>query len=170
MSDSFEDLDPRIREAVEGLLYLGAISDEFEFCGHSFGLRTLRAGEEIAAGKAIESYRDTLKEADAWSVAQVGLALVHVDGDENFCPQAGPDPVAFAKARYNYLSKNWYMPTIDFLFHAYGSLVQKQIEALEAIRNLSAGSQPMSWPSEDSFEIPGTLNDEISLEIQPLPL
>lgn len=163
----FEEFDPQTRQAVEGLTFLGHLTKDVEFCGHTFTLRTLRAGEEIAAGQAIEETRGTVKEPEAWMGAQVALALITIDYDDEFCPPAGPDQVAFAKARYRWLTTNWYPPTIDFLYQEYLDLKREQIEAFRAAQDLSARSLPPSSPSVDSLTEPGISGAPISLETQP---
>lgn len=155
----FEAFDPEVRLAVEGLIHLGALTKDVEFCGHTFGLRTLLPADEIAAAKSIEDFRGTLKEPEAWASALVGVALTHVDGEEDFCPPVGPSKTSFAKARFNYVTSNWYWPTIEWLHREYVSLVSKQIEAVRAMQDLSAGSLPMSSPSADSYFGPGIFSD-----------
>ena len=167
VAESEFDLD--LAAPVEGLIHLGRLEEDFEFAGHTFGLRTLTMAEEIAAAKVVEPFRNTLKEPEAWAAAQVGLALTHVDGDEEFCPQAGPDQTAFARARLNYISTNWYWITIDALFRFYAELLQKQIEAVRQIQDLPGRGLPISWPSADSFSEPGISNEEISSEPPSLP-
>jgi hypothetical protein len=165
-NEDFLGFPPESQEAVDGLIYLGELSKEFEFCGHTFGLRTLRAQEEMAAAKAIESFRGTLREPQAFVSAQVGLALTSVDGAEDFCPQAGPNQTAFATARFNYISQNWYWPTIEFLYTCYAELLQKQIEAIRITQDLSRRSPLMFSHSEDSSSGLGTLNDAMDSETQ----
>lgn len=158
--EEFDGFDPRIQTAVDGLIYLGEVSQDFEFCGHTFGMRTLRPNEEIAASAVVHQFKGTLKEPEAWMAAQVGLALTHIDNDEAFCPQAGPDMTSFAKARFNYVTSNWYWPTIDFLFQGYGKLLDRQVKAIRAVQDLSQGSLHTSMPSASSFNLPGILSDE----------
>lgn len=160
---------PEVKIAVEGLIHLGELSEDFSFAGHTFTLRTLRAGEEIAAAQAVQTYRETLKEPDAWMAAQVGLALVEIDGQSDFCPQAGPDLAQFAKARFNYITTNWYWPTIQYLFRCYSTLLEKQLDAIQVMQDLSPRSQPISSLSADSFSEQDTLNAEMLAEIQGIP-
>jgi hypothetical protein len=164
---NFEGFDPQVREAVEGLIHLGHLTTDVEFCGHTFGLRTLRLGEELAAATAMEKYRGTLKEPHAFAASQVALALTHVDGDEDFCPQAGPDLTAFARARLNYLNTNWYWPVIDYLYLELSRLLEKQVDAIRSIQDLSTRSLRSSSPSVDSFNEQGTSNEETALEPWP---
>lgn len=157
--------EPHIYESVEGLIHLGAISDDFEFAGHTFGLRTLTVAEEIAAGVVVKPFKDTLREANAWAAAMVALALTHVDGDPDFCPQAGPDQTAYAKARLNYISSNWYWPTIAALFQHYGTLQARQLETIRAVQDLPQRGLPTSLPSVDALNDQGISSDATSLGI-----
>lgn len=166
IKNDLAEFPPQVRIDVEGLIHLGELSDHFEFCGHTFTLRTLRIHEDLAAAQAIQPYRDTLKEPDAWMTAQVGLALTEVDGDNEFCPPAGPDTAQFARARFNYVTKNWYWPTVNFLFNCYTTLLDRQLEAIRVMQDLSNRSHPISTPSVDSFSELGTLNEEMLREIQ----
>lgn len=169
VTNPLAEFPPEVRVAVDGLIHLGQLDEDFEFCGHTFGLKTLKAGEEIAASAAVQHLRGTIKEPDAWAAAQVALALTHVDDDPDFCPPAGPDQVAYAKARYNYLVKSWYTPTILFLFQCYSTLLDKQVEAIRQLQDLSDRSPHISLPSGDSFSEPGTLSEQIALETLSSP-
>lgn len=165
MSDKepFEELDPRVRQDVEGVLYLGYLTSEVEFCGHSFGLRTLTTTEEILAGEVVQPYRNTIKEPEAFVIAQIGLALTHVDGDEEFCPAIGPNKMQHAKARFQYTGK-WHWPTNQYLYTEYTKLLGRQIEAVRALQDLSSRSQRTSSPSLDFSTGLGTSNDEMLTE------
>lgn len=165
----FEEFPPETRMDVEGLLHLGHLTADVEWCGHEFGLRTLKLGEELAASKSIEGFRNTLKEAEAWASAQIALALTYVDGDEDFCPPAGPSLDAHARARLNYLGKNWYWPTVEFLYTEYVRLQQRQLEALRALQDLSARNRLTFSPSADSLKGPGTFNAEMNTETLGAP-
>lgn len=169
VTNPLAEFPPEVRIAVDGLIHLGELEEEVEFCGHTFSLRTLRAGEEIAASAVIQNLRGTIKEPDAWAAAQVASALTSIDGETDFCPQAGPDAVSNARGRYNYLVKNWYWPTIHFLFQFYGTLLDKQIEAVRQFQDLSARGPHTFSPSGDSFSEPGTLSEQIALETQNSP-
>lgn len=166
VTNDFAEFDPQVRVGVEGLLYLGHLTESFEFCGHTFTLRTLKAHEELAAAQACEPFTNTLKAPDAWMSAQVGLALEEVDYEDDFCPQAGPDEVAFARARFQYVTRNWYWPTIHFLYQSYVTLQEKQLAAIRALQDLSQGSPHSSSDLGGSFEPRDILTDEMLAEIQ----
>jgi hypothetical protein len=163
----FEEFGTEISQAVEGLVYLGRLEKEVEFCGHTFGLKTLTAHEELAAASAVQEYRGTLREPEAWVTAQIAVALTHVDGDENFCPSIGPDLTGYAKARFKFVSESWYWPTVEYLFGEYTTLLEKQVKAVRAVQDLSSRSLPSLSPSADSYNGPGILLVETDSDTPP---
>lgn len=169
VENPFDQFDQSTTDAIDGLIHLGELTKDVEFCGHTFGLRTLRIDDDLAASKVVEDFRGTIKEADAWTSSQVALALTHIDGEEDFCPQAGPSKTAFARARFQYITSNWFQPTIDYLFTEYAALLEKQALAIRAVQDLSDRSRPTSLPSPDSLIEPGTFKNETDLEIPNLP-
>lgn len=162
----FEEFSPEVKEAVDGLIYLGHLEDQFEFCGHTFNIRTLKIGEELLASQVAKEYADTLGFNRAWMSAQVAMSLVAVDFDEDFCPKAGPDPKAYARARFNFVTQNWYAPTAEFIFGKYSQLLQKQVMAIDAIENLSQGNLWPFSPSPDSLKSKGTSPEKTDGEDQ----
>lgn len=148
----FEDRFPdEVAEDVDGLIWLGYLENSVEFCGHDFVIRTLRMEEEMLAALISKDYIDTLGQAKAWITAQVALSLVSVDGDDAFCPPAGPDKKNYARARFKYVSSNWFEPTINFLYSEYANLIKKQADALEEMENLSQESRITFTASPDSL-------------------
>lgn len=126
--------DERIKDTVDGLIWLGHLEGSFEFCGHHFLMRTLKADEELAASLVAKEYAETIGQGKAWAWANVALALVAIDGDSEFCPPIGPDKLAYAKARFQYVTSRWYWPTGQYLFKAYEQLYERQRAAIEAIQ------------------------------------
>ena len=152
--DSQNDLDqfpPEVQDAVDGLAWLGHIEDTVRWCGHSFTLRTMKASEELEAALLAKEFADTFGQVKAHAWANIALALVAVDGDEDFCPPIGPDKRQYARALFNYVTENWYWPVGEYLFGQYVALIQRQARAIEAIENLSERSLRTSWPSQDSL-------------------
>lgn len=141
-----EDFEPEIREATESLMWLGYIEDNFEFCGHTFVLRTLKGDEELLASLVCKEYVETWGQHRAWAWAQVALALVSVDGDTEFCPQVSVDKKAYARARFNYCTSNWVWAVAEFLYGCYAQLLQRQAEVLQEMESLSQGNLPTFTP------------------------
>ena len=165
--DKFPD---EVMEDVDGLLWLGYLDDVIEFCGHEFVIRTLRLEDEMLAGLITKEYADTMSETKAFVTAQVALALVSVDGDENFCPPAGPNSKDYARARFNYVASNWYEPTVAYIYTKYADLLERQANAIKETDFLSRKSLASFTASSDSLiekvdsqaaeEIMGFLEDD----------
>jgi hypothetical protein len=146
----FDEFPDDIREDVEGLIWLGHLEDDFEFAGHRFTIRTLKADEELYAGLLAKEYLDTMSQAKAWAWANIALCLVAVDGDEHFVPEIGPDRETNARGKFRYVTSKWYWVVGDHIFNRYLLLSERQLRAVEAVRDLSPRSQPPSQPSADS--------------------
>jgi hypothetical protein len=164
ISHFVQEFPEEVREDVEGLLLLGAISETVEFCGHEFTLRTIRIREELAAANAAKPYRESIKEAQAVMTAEIGMALEVVDGDESFCPQAGPSLDRFAEARFNYVSSNWYWPTIEFLYSEFAKLKNRQVAAIRAMQDFQTRSLRPSSPSVSSLIGQGISSEQTDSE------
>jgi hypothetical protein len=162
---------PNIQKAVEGLMYLGQLTETVRFCGHSFGLRTLKPQHKYAIGQVVQPYRNTLVEVDIWQNTHVATALTHVDGKHDFCPAIGPDMEDFVRGRLNYVSdadRGWYDPTLEFLWTRYAVLEATATTAIAELQRLSLRSQPpTSSPWLDSLIVPGPSADETNLGIPP---
>jgi hypothetical protein len=147
----FDAFPPEVAQDVEGLIWVGYLEDTFEFCGHEFVIRSLRGDEELLAGLITKEFIETLGQSRAWAWAQIALALVAVDGDESFCPAAGPDKRAYARARFNYCTSNWFWPVGEYIFRRYAQLLERQAKAVEALEDFTSGSLPISTPSASSL-------------------
>jgi hypothetical protein len=147
----FAELDPRVQEDIDGLIWLGHLQDTFSFAGHDFVMRTLRGDEDLAAGLITKEYVETLGQARAWAWAKVALSLVAIDGDDTFCPPIGHSKVDFARQRFQYVTSKWHWVLGAYLYQRYVDLEARQIEAVKAIENLSKGSQQGFMPSLDSL-------------------
>jgi hypothetical protein len=158
--ESLEDFPSQVREDVEGLMWLGYLEDEFDFCGHHFVIRTLRGDEELLAALVTKEYIETMGQARAWEWAIVAMALISVDWDEAFCPPVGRDPRSYARARFHYCTNKWFYPLANFLYKQYAKLLVRQKDAMEAMEDLSQGSLSMFTPS------PGSLTDRADSDPQ----
>lgn len=131
----FAEMAVEDADKVVELVNLGALSSEVDFCGHTFGLRTLRVDEEVAVGAALGSYEGNLKDAQVWGAMHIGMALTHVDGDQDFCPAVGPNKTDFAKARFRWVTSQWYMPTVSFLYEEYTKLLVEQNKVTKVVQD-----------------------------------
>jgi|ERR1700677_4896945 len=165
--DPFSLFSEQIRIPVRGLIFLGHIEKQVEFCGHTFSLRTLYPSEKAAISVLIQPWRGSISEGEVWANAQVGLSLTSVDSDNEFCAQAGPDLNEFAKARLNYVTKQWYQPTLSFLYARYLELEQEALDGIRELQDLSERNRVPSQPSPDSLIVPDTLGAPTDSDIQP---
>lgn len=144
--EGFAQFPEGVRESVDGLIWLGHLEEKFDFCGHNFVLRTLKGEEELLAASLTKDYLETLGQSRAWVWAVVALSLVSVDGDPSFCPAAGPDRQAYARARFQYVTQQWYWPTAAAIFQRYTDLQERQSLAIGAVEDLSTGNLTTSSP------------------------
>jgi hypothetical protein len=147
----FDEFPPQVVEAVEGLAWLGHLESDIHQWGHSFVLRTLRADEELEVALLAKDYQDTYGQVKAHAWAHLALSVVAVDGEENFCPAIGPDKRGNARAKFNWMTENWYWPVGEYLFGKYVELIQRQAEAVAALDSLSNRGLRNSWPTQDSL-------------------
>lgn len=144
------DFPQEARDSVEGLMWLGYLEDEFDFCGHSFVMRTLRGDEELLASLVTKDYESSFGQDRAYAWATIALSLVSLDGDEEFCPKTGRDKRAYARARFQFCTSRWYWAVGEFLFQKYVDLQRRQTDAIRRVEDLSQGNLHTSSPSVSS--------------------
>ena len=162
--DPIELFSPAVREDVLGLTHLGYLTDRFRFCGHSFGIETLRPRVKYAIGQAMQPYRNTLAEPDAFSAFHAAMALTSVDGQRDFCPEVGDDLQAFVEARFSWITVDakWQQPLIDYIFIKYLELEQRANAGVVELESLSSRGLDTSLPSPDSLTAPGSSDEATS--------
>lgn len=146
VSDPFAAFSGDVRQDVDGLIWLGDLQESFSFCGHDFVLRTLRGDEELLAGLVMKDYIETIGQAKAHIWATISMSLVAIDGAEDFCPQATPNKRDYARARFQWVSGNWYWPTALYVYNRYNLLLERQQTALEALEDFCSGSPSPLMP------------------------
>lgn len=131
--------DVKHSEPFVGLLYLGALSDTFDWLGHKFTIRTLRDGEKLAVAKIIKPYVDTMGAERAYACGMVAMAIMDADGDDLPIP-IGETRKAFewGQKRFDYVADNWYHSTIDVVFSRYMALEDLAERVLDAMGKASA--------------------------------
>lgn len=162
---------PKVRNAVEGLTFLGELSETVSFCGHTFGLRTLKPQHKYAISRVLQPYRNTIYEVQIFQNLHVATALTHVDGKHNFCDPIGPSIEEFVIGRLNFVSdvKNgWYEATLEYLWSEYQVLELKATEAIVELHSLSQRSREnTSSPLPDSSTELASLEELMNLGILP---
>lgn len=163
---TIEDFPPEVQENVEGLMFLGELYDDFDFCGHHFVIKTLRGDEELLAALICKEFVDTVGQARAWIWALVSMCLVSIDGDENFCPPLTSNKRDYARARFQYCTRNWFWPLAVHINQKYAELQQEQEEAMARVEDLFKGSLPTSMPFAGSSKEQGDSEEPPSEDIR----
>lgn len=126
--------DQKYADPFTGLLYLGALSDDFDWLGHHFVIRTLRDGEKLAVAQIIKPYQDTMGIDRAYAAATVALSIVSVDGDELPIPIGETRRVnEWGHQRFEYVRDNWFSYTVDEVFNrcvALEDLARRVVDAM----------------------------------------
>ena len=151
----FDSFPQEVQDDLEGLVFLGHLETEVEWCGHTFTIRTLKASEELQAYRITKEHQESFGQLLCLASDTVGMALTSVDGVEGFCDPLGPSAKAYADSRFAYVTENWYRPVIEYLFSEYEGLRKRQAVAIEAMRDLSPRSRTNSPPSPASLTEPG---------------
>ena len=167
--DPIAQFPPEMQQDAQSLAYLGHLSDTVDFCGHTFGIETIRPYLKFTIGQALEPYRNTLMEPQAFAAMHMGVALTSVDHDPNFCPPVGDNEREFVEARFRWLTTQtgWWQPTIDYLFAEYLRLEAEAGVTVAELHRLSTRGRDTSQPSPDSLTDSGFSSDKTTSDTQP---
>jgi hypothetical protein len=127
-------LDPRYREDVEGLAFVGYLQDEIHWLGHTFVIRTLDVDQILEVGLLTKAWSGLPSFQRAYQVASVAASLYRVDGQPLAVPLEGSAPDLADKFR---VVKRWFPPTVD---HVYDRLLRLEVRATEAIEAALSGN------------------------------
>ncbi len=126
--------DARYSEPLTGLLYLGALTQEFSWLGHDFVIRTIGPHEQLAIALVVKPYVGTPGEQMAYTTAVAAMCTVSVDGKELPTPIGEDAQIAeWAHRRFTYVGANWFDFTIAQVFQQFLELqdvVAKVIAAM----------------------------------------
>jgi hypothetical protein len=133
--ESLAEFPAETVQDVSGLLYLGQLTKQVSWGGHSFLLRTLRVHEELAIGLVTRKHEQTFTLGKAVAAATVGAALMEVDGTE-FAAALGPDAESNIDHRFNKVQE-YFWPVIERLYEEYLELQDQQLKAFDALQSKS---------------------------------
>lgn len=126
-----EEFPAQANQDVDGLLFLGYLTDAFDVYGHKFVIRTLRRGEKLAVGKIVQEYTETVGLGDAISAATIAASILLVDSRPLSLPLSDEEsstPDLWIRRNFAIVSK-WYDPIIDSIYDKYLNLLQRQTRA-----------------------------------------
>lgn len=113
-----KEFDPRYRDKLNGLLFLGYLESEFWWMGHHFVMRTVNADDVLAIALLHQQWHGTIGDVKAYQRAVVAAALVSVDGEPLPEPLGPKAESSHLKPRFDYVGQ-WYPSTIDALYTRY---------------------------------------------------
>ncbi|MFE0490209.1 hypothetical protein [Streptomyces griseoaurantiacus] len=128
--------DERYSEPLQGLLYIGALTDRFSWLGHEFVIRTLGVDEQLAVGQVIKPYEETGAAGAqlAYATAIAAMSVVSVDGEELPSPIGEDQKLAeWAHKRFAYVKANWFSYTIQEVFQRYMLLEDVAAKTVDAM-------------------------------------
>ena len=140
-----EELKPQVsfpeehKRPFEGLLYIGRLTDTFDWLGHRFVIRTLVTDEVLETGLVSARYSGTDGESWAYMTAVAAACLVSIDG------QPLPFPIIDTGAsqveeRFNWARSRLYQPVIEKVYERYLILSTKVDEIIEAMGKASGST------------------------------
>lgn len=130
-ADSFP---ANIHEDVDGLLWLGYLTDDFTLWGHKFVIKTITRGERLIVAQLTKEFEDTLGMADAYEAAQVAAALIAIDDTPLADIVPGTDQGVRIRANFERI-KGWYDPVLATLFERVVALNLRQQQAFLAFQS-----------------------------------
>lgn len=109
------------KEALDGMMYLGRLEDEFEFAGHKIVIRSLTTDEILGIGLLLKKYENTAVYNKAYATAVVSTCLVSVDGRYLPVPlgEDTGDGYGHLRLRFNYIKNRWHSYSIDYIFNKF---------------------------------------------------
>lgn len=118
------------RKDFEGLLYLGKLTDSFEWLGHRFVITTVPVDRVLEVSLLHQEYATTIGDPKAYQTLMVAACIESVDGRQ--LPSAlGPDEPDLVH-RFNYV-KRWYDPTIAVIYDRFLVLEARVEEVIRAM-------------------------------------
>lgn len=110
------EFDERCKEPFTGLIYLGALDDEFSIWGHRFRIATPSQAEKIQMGLLHAPYAGTMASEVAYQTLMVAAFLVSVDDHELPKPVLNDAKENRVRDRYEWVAENLRQPVIDEVF------------------------------------------------------
>lgn len=111
------EFDPQYRQAFEGLLFIGKVTKQFKWLGHSFTLKTPTIEQMLEAGQLHKPYVGTVGDIKAWQSLMLAASIASVDGKP--LPVPFTDETTELQQKFEYINRHWYPWTTDALYEQY---------------------------------------------------
>jgi hypothetical protein len=128
-----EEIEPSLKSDIENLLTNGRIFKEIELAGHTFVMRTLTIGEELAVAEICGAYDGNFAQAKAIATATVAASIETIDG-RPLMRSLGPDAKNNIRQKFQYIRNKWYWVIINDLYEHYELLLGRQINAFQELK------------------------------------
>jgi hypothetical protein len=124
-----DEFDARYKTDIDGLIWLGFLTDTFMVYGHTYTIKTLTRGERLAVTLAVKEYESTLGAVMALEAATVAACLLMIDGTPIY-PGADPNDPPLPRIIQSFnLICSWHDPLIAKIYEKYSQLQLRQIQA-----------------------------------------
>lgn len=134
-ADDLPEFPEEYRKPFEGLLYLGKLTHKFTWMGHEFVIRTLTTDEHLEIGLITQRYMGSLAEGKSYQAACVAACVVQVDGKAPPLPITNEAHDTLLQARFDYVTKHWFPPTINAVYEEFIVLDGRAAEIARAAGN-----------------------------------
>ncbi len=137
----YEDIfPPRSKDDIEGLLYLGKLTQIVNVYGHDFTLNTLTTGEELAVSLLVKKWEGTVGISKAFMTATIAASVSSVNGRPFYTPITVTRNSQHISDKFNKILE-WHFPVVQGLFDEYTKMVERQTNAFRALEGKSQRSQ-----------------------------
>jgi hypothetical protein len=114
--DSNLTLDPRYKDDFNGLMFLGYLTDEFDWAGHRFSIRTLNTDAMLEVALWCKKYEATIADSRAYATAVVAASIELLDGRPLYRTLGpGGDNAKDLELRIAVV-RRWFRWTIDYVY------------------------------------------------------
>lgn len=149
--------DLNVNDDFNSLTLLGALTDEFSWCGYTFKIKSLNLGEEIAVGKLIKLVENTVAQIKVIQTATAAACLVSING-KPFMPNISNDIEQNVNLRYNRV-KSWNAPAVEEILERYNDLLERRDRVIEDTK------KKFKTGTEDSSDISSPSEPDESLKV-----
>lgn len=131
--------DERYKDSFNGLVYIGALTRDFDLFGHRIKLRTLKQNEILMIGELTKPYMATLSEPKAYTQAVVSMALMTVDDKELPTMPLGDGPAlaSWAADRFAWIGEQYHDTVVGAIYEQYLVLAETVAQVIEAMGKAS---------------------------------
>lgn len=142
--ESLEDAFPEdMYQDLNGLMWVGYLSTKFDYLGHTFRIKTLTLGEELAVAQVVKDYAETMGFEKAAAAALVASCIETVDG-RPLMGKLGPSASGSIQQRFDYVTdsdEGWYWPTIEAVYRKYIELQMRQAAVYDRLQSKSKANR-----------------------------